>query len=195
MSSPQRLETVIENLKTDESDTAPSEISIGELLSGYGERAYGPLLLIPAFIAVAPTGAIPGMSILTGALILIIGAQMVVNCRAPWFPSRVTSYRFSRARLDSAVVLARPFARWIDTFIKPRLAFMTGSIGLRLVGVVSIGLALTMFPLALLPFAVALPGSALFLLGLGVTARDGLIVGLGYTLAITAFVLPTVWAL
>ena len=47
----------------------------------------------------------------------------------------------------------------------------------------------------LLPFAVAIPGSAVLLIGIGLTTRDGYFALAGLVLAIVALVLPPAWAL
>lgn len=53
-------------------------------------------------------------------------------------------------------------------------------------------MALSMFPLALLPFAVAVPGTAVLLLGVSLVTQDGLIAILGLGVAAIALVLPLV---
>ncbi|MEM9356801.1 MAG: exopolysaccharide biosynthesis protein [Pseudomonadota bacterium] len=190
MSVPDSLDSVLDNLDPSASD---DQVMLRELLDGYGSRAYGPMLLIPAFIAVAPTGAIPGMSLLTGSLIAIVALQMIMQRQTPWIPERLGRYAFSRKRLATAVERAKPYAQWLDGFLKPRLEFLTERWGATVIGIVSILLALSMFPLALLPFAVVLPGTAVALLGIGMTTRDGIVILAGLAIALAVFAIPVVW--
>ncbi|HRX82126.1 MAG TPA: exopolysaccharide biosynthesis protein, partial [Pirellulaceae bacterium] len=79
------------------------------------------------------------------------------------------------------------------TALHRRLSVLTKGPALIGIGVISILLAITFFPLALVPFGVFVPGLAITLLALGVTARDGLLVLLGYAGAIVAIVLMFVY--
>jgi hypothetical protein len=49
-------------------------------------------------------------------------------------------------------------------------------------------LAAVLIPLELVPFAVALPGAAIALIGVALIARDGLLMLLAYVLSAAAFI-------
>ena len=66
--------------------TDGDQVTLGDLLDAFDSRSYGPLLLVPAFIAASPIGGIPGMSIVTGTLIILIAGQMLITTRRPWLP-------------------------------------------------------------------------------------------------------------
>lgn len=163
--------------------TDGSQVSFGEIVKVFGRRSFGPMLLIPAVLAVAPTGAIPGMSLLTGAIIAVLAAQLIVRRKAPFLPTRLLGVTFSRDKVVRTVEQAIPYTRKLDSLLRPRLYFATEPPFLQIIAVVCLVMAATMFPLALLPFAVALPGTAVALMALGLTARDGAIVLFGLTLA------------
>lgn len=165
-------------------DTEGETVSFDDLLGSFGQRAFGPLLLVPAVIAVAPTGAIPGMSILTGSIIALVSAQLLLSRQRPWLPRRLLRFSFSRERLVAAIELLKPYTRWIDKLIRPRLGFALNTPFIQMIALLSFCLGLSMFPLALLPFAVAVPGTSVALLALGLTARDGVLVLLGFGLVI-----------
>lgn len=59
---------------------------------------------------------------------------------------------------------------------------LTGDVGTRVVAVLCMGLALTMPPLELMPFAAALPALAIMTFGLGISVGDGLLVAIGTVL-------------
>lgn len=171
------------------------QVSLRDLLSAFGPRAFGPMLVIPAFVAVAPTGAIPGMSLLTGSLIFLIAVQLLFAMGSPWLPKRLTGYELPQAKLKKSVGKLRPYARRVDRFMRPRLEFLTDFPFLQIIALACCVMALLMFPLALLPFAVAVPGTSVFLLGLGVTARDGVLILAGLVFSLAALGLFFVWFL
>jgi hypothetical protein len=89
----------------------------------------------------------------------------------------------------SALERGRPYARRIDDFLKPSFTQVTDFPATRIIAIVAIALALSMFPLALVPFAVAIPSSAIVLFALGLTARDGRLIIAGFILAALALAL------
>ncbi|MGP1398002.1 MAG: exopolysaccharide biosynthesis protein [Inquilinaceae bacterium] len=175
-------------------ETDGHEASLGEVLDVFAGRAFGPLLLVPALIAVAPTGAIPGMSIVIGTLILLIAIQILVGVRRPWMPQRLLQISFPRRKLVSAVEKSRRTVSWIDRLMSPRLEWLSEPPFVQGVAVICIALAATMYPLALVPFGVAVPGLAIAMLGLGLTAKDGALIVIGFALAaITGWLTAQNW--
>lgn len=167
-------------------ETDGDEASLGDILDVFAGRAFGPLLLVPALLAVAPTGAIPGMSIVIGTLILLIAIQILFGVRRPWMPQRLLQINFPRRKLVSAVEKSRRPVSWIDRLMSPRLEWLSEPPFVQGVAVICIALAATMYPLALVPFGVAVPGLAIAMLGLGLTAKDGALIVIGFALAAIA---------
>ena len=175
------------------SSTDGSKVTFGDILQALDQRSYGPVLLLPALIAVAPTGAIPGMSLVTGAIIFAVALQLFLGRKSPWLPSRFASFSFSRDRLISVIDRSTTYTKWVDKILQPRLTILVSFPVNRVVALICMIMALTMFPLALLPFAVAIPGTSIALLALGLTARDGLVVLLGFICSAAALGLLAYW--
>ncbi len=163
--------------------TGAEHLSFGQILKIFGRRAYGPSLLVPGLLALGPTGAIPGMSILTGAIIGLISLQLVARRSSPWLPARLMRATISRSRLQSAIAKARPVTERIDSWIKPRLLFLSEAPFDRVIALLCLLMALLMFPFAALPFAVAMPAASICLLALGLMSEDGLLILIGAGLA------------
>ena len=53
---------LMDNMYSESGDTT----SLGEVIERFEDRGFGPLLLMPALIALLPTGAIPGVPTLCG---------------------------------------------------------------------------------------------------------------------------------
>lgn len=170
-----------------------SSISFGEAVATFREQAYGPLLLVPSLLALVPViGAIPGVSVLTATLIVLIAGQMLVGRSTPWLPGRLRNVSLSREQLERAVSIMRPYLEALDRWTRPRLLFLSEPPVYLLIPVVCILLALMMYPLAVVPWGVTPPALALTILSIGLTLRDGYVLGAGY--AVTALsVIAGVW--
>ena len=182
------LQSVLEDLET-AGDGDEGEIALGEILDAFEGRSLGVLLTLFGAVAALPViGAIPGMSIVTGGLILVAVAQSLFGgASGIWAPERLRKRRMSREKLGKAVEKARPVARRIDRLLKARLRPLASRAA---VSAASAPLALAFIPLAVVPFGVQAPALAVTLLGLSLMARDGACALVGY-----AFALATVYIL
>ncbi len=152
----------------------PRTVRLGALLDEVAGRAFGPLLLVPALLAILPViGAIPGMSVLTAGLLALIAGQALLGRRQPWMPARLRRLPVRRRPLAEGVTRAEPWLRRIDRVLRPRLTWMTRGPGLLAAMLCVLAMAGLMVPLAVVPFGVMAPGTAVFLVALGVTAEDG----------------------
>jgi hypothetical protein len=158
-------------------------VSLGAILDQVGHRSHGPLLLVPGLIALLPTGAIPTMPTIMGMTILIIAIQMLLAGDHVWLPPRLERLHIRKGRVTTALQKARARATRLDVVLRPRLRILTGRIAARGIAVVAIALALLMPPLEFLPFATAMPSSAIMVLALGLTVGDGVWVMAGLLLA------------
>jgi hypothetical protein len=153
--------------------TDGDNVKVGTLIAAVGRRSYGPVLLLLGFIAVSPITIIPGTSWLVALMTVLFAGQMMLGLERPWLPKRATDFEFPRKYLVNGVDACMPYARWIDTLLKPRLTFLTAAPFAQIVAAACVIAALVTFPLGLVPFGPVLPGLAIMVLGLGITARDG----------------------
>jgi len=160
------------------------KVSLGDLLDNAGHATYGPLLLVPALVALSPLGGIPGVGPVCGTILVLLAVQILFGRRSPWLPGVLLRWSFDRSRLAKTVRSTRDWVRRIDALIGPRWTALTRPPFVQIVAVAIVFLALSFYPLEFIPFATAAPAGAATLLALGLTARDGLLVVLG--LAVTA---------
>jgi hypothetical protein len=154
-------------------------LSVRETLELVGRRAYGPLLLIVGLISISPLTLLPGSTWAVATLTLLISIQLMFHKRTPWMPQAALEMRLSEVQLERFIRAARPTADAVDKVIRPRLQFLADPpwvVGVALLCVLS---ALTTFPLGLVPMAPLAPGLAITFFGLGLTARDGLLLAVG----------------
>jgi len=149
-------------------------ITLGDVLERAGTRAYGPLVLVIGLFGLGPTGAVPGATLVTGSLLLLLALQMVFGRDHPWLPSRLLRLSF-----DSDVIVnhrnrIRDGARRLGKLVVPgRLQALAGTTGGRFAAICLVPLAIIAYPLAVVPFGAAIPMSVCVLFGLALTADDG----------------------
>jgi len=161
-------------------------VSIDDVLERIGTRAFGPLLLICAALAVLPTGAVPPMSLVTGLLIALIGGQLALGRNALWVPGLLRRRTLPASAVQRSTARVRPWAERADKLLGRRLRWVLEAPMIKIVGAVVVLAGLTFVPSAAAPAAVLLPGGAVLIIGLGLTADDGMIVFLGTLLAAAA---------
>jgi hypothetical protein len=161
-------------------------VSVGDLMSEFGRRAFGPLLLAFGMLSLSPLGSIPGASIVFGALIFLIAVQLLFDRRSPWMPSKLSEIDIESSRVRKAVCAMRPSFRQVDRFLKPRWPIFARSPSVQVIAVLCVVLAATMYPLALVPWGVAVPSFAIIVLGLGLTSQDGLVLSFGMVISMLA---------
>lgn len=160
------------------------KLSLGQIVDAFEDRGYGPLILALALIIVLPTGGIPGVPTVIAIAIILIASQLVLARPTPWLPEKIRKLDFNRSKFQKAATKIKPVTRKIDHVLKPRLAKFSAPTAARFIGLGCIILACFMPFLEVVPFADAVPSSAMVLLGLGLTARDGLVVLIGLVLAV-----------
>lgn len=180
-SPPDSLTQVLDEVQKQvgEDSSAPKDMSLGELLGATGRKSYGPLLLIIGLFAISPATIVPGMTWLVAVLTLVVAGQMAVGLKHIWLPRWVLSAKAPRAMVRVGVRGARTWSLRIDGLLRPRLTFLAEPPFVNLIALLCIVAALIMFPLGLIPLAPLAPCLAVVFFGLGITAHDGLWLGLG----------------
>jgi hypothetical protein len=166
-------------LATMHDTTSGEETSIDDVLNAFGRRAYGPVLFIIGLISLSPVGAIPGSSILFGTLVVLMMTQYIARDRAPWVPLWIRQRSISTSQAEEAVAKVQPYLERMETVVRPRFHRLVSSPWTHIAAAVCIVMALTMYPLALVPWGVIPPSLALTLFGLGLMSADGLLIGAG----------------
>ena len=173
--------------------TDGDKVTLGELLEAVHTRSFGPMLLVPALVAASPLGAVPGMSVVTGSVIVLVASQLLLGWNRPWLPQRLLDLEFDRSRLTSARKTMRPWLRWAERPVRARLTRLTEFPFSRAVAACCILLAMSFYPLAVVPFAVFMPATAVCFYALGLTARDGLLVLFALVLTVAVIVTAVVF--
>ncbi len=158
-------------------------VSLGDAVEAFGNRSYGPFLLVPALIEVSPIGGIPGLPTVLAAVIILFAAQMVWGREHLWLPGILRRRSARSETVRKATAKLRGVARRADRWFHGRLPALTGGVFVRIAAAASIVLALTVPPLELLPFASTAPMAAIAAFGLALLVRDGLLMLVAIALA------------
>ncbi len=177
-------------------DARDGELTLGDVLDDLGDRSYGPLFFILGLIILLPIGAVPGVPIVLGGVLVILAVQFVFGLKHPWMPDRFRHLSVTAEKAQAARQRAAPFLRAVDRVVDTRVVWIV-SRPMRVFAAVSIILlSLTMIPLEFVPFGVAVPAAAVSAFGLAIVARDGVLmmVALGFVGG-TSWLLTSVWAM
>lgn len=150
-------------------DTTRPRISIGLLLKALDDRALAALVLIFALPNAIPMP--PGTSSVLGTPLVFLTAQLAL-ARSPWLPKFIANRSVSRPDFAAVVVRLAPWLARAEKLLKPRLLWMTSSIGERFIGLVCLCLSVVL--VLPIPFGNMLPAAAICLMALGLLERDGL---------------------
>lgn len=171
---------VLDELIEAVSDAKQEKVAVRALVSAVGRRTYGPLFLVIGLFAISPATIVPLMTSFTAMVILALAIQMALGLRRPWLPKSILDIEAPRQAMFDFFEKARPTIAKLDgVWLRPRLTFLTKPPFVNLVALCVAGAALITLPLSLIPFAPLAPGIAVVLFGLGMTAKDGLWLGLG----------------
>ena len=162
-------------------------LRMGDLLSGLRQTAFGMLLFVAVLPAFLP---IPGLAgAISGPLVALIGAQLLVCLRKPWLPgflARRGPHRRSVVRFRD---MTARWLRWLEKLVRPRLG---GVLDHPLASAFT-GLLLALLGLLLalpIPFTNYLFGVLLLLFVFALLERDGalmLIAWLAGSIAVVVF--------
>ena len=154
-------------------ETSGETVTLGQLMLIMERRSFGAVILLLGLIAISPLTIVPGATWAVASVTLLFSAQLLFAMRHPYLPDQLLKLKLQRNQLQSFVIASRKLAHTADRLTAPRLRFLTRSpfvIGVAIVCTVS---ALVTFPLGLIPLGPVLPGIAILLMGIGLTARDG----------------------
>jgi hypothetical protein len=160
-----------------------AHLTVGEMMAKIeGADGLGPVLFVLTLPVLLPLP--PGFSMVLALPLLVVAPQIVVGRRRLWMPKALSCRTVDRPALVKLLRRILPLVKRVETVVRPRLGFLTGRIGARLVGVASTVIAIVL--VLPIPFANLVPAVALGFFSLGLTRKDGLFVLAGYGLLVLA---------
>lgn len=154
-------------------------VTLREVIYVLRGRAYSLLLILLSLPFLTPL-PLPGLSTPLGLAIAFIALRLALGQR-PWLPKKLQRKELPAEFFAKVFRFSARVIRLLETFLRPRLAWL-GTTGLlpRLHAVVMLLAALVlMLPLPI-PFSNSFPAWTVMLLAAGMLERDGLFILLGY---------------
>jgi hypothetical protein len=166
---PRRLSDILQDIA--DAPAAPEDrISLGNLIEGFGNRAFGALLFIFA-VPVALPIAIPGISAVLGAPLLFLSWQLMRGREQPWLPEVMRNRSFKRVDFTRMLRRVLPAIRRVERLVGPRLIWLTNRRGEQVIALFAFVLAVVLF--LPIPFGNTVPALAIATMALAVLERDG----------------------
>lgn len=164
----------------------PGPIRVREMVDQLGHRAFGALLFAFSVPNLLPLP--PGSSAFLGLPLILLTPQLALGVKSPWLPRFVAERTLERSTLGRVFGKVVPHLKTVEKLSAPRLAWLFGPVGDRVIGLVCFLLCLIL--ILPIPLGNMLPAAAVAAFSLGLTQRDGALVLLGYLLtAVSAAVL------
>lgn len=171
MSTPHSVGEILDSLE--ETTSRRDKVSVGTIVESFGNRSYGPCLLVPSLLDISPVGAIPGLPTFLALTIAIVAAQMAFGRNHLWLPGFIAHRKIASSKLCKLTAKSRGVGRFMDRHFHGRLKRLTHAPFSRIAAVVIILLCLLVPPLELVPLATTGPMAAIAAFGLAVLVRDG----------------------
>ena len=162
----QRFSEVLNDLASRPSPT----IAISDVLSAFGDRAFGALMLLFAAPNILPLP--PGTSAVLGAPLLFITAQLMLGRSTLWMPAFIRERSIQRDFFALLTAKLSPVLARGERLLKPRLPSLLHPAPERLVGAACLLLAVILF--LPIPFGNIPPAFAISAFALGILERDGI---------------------
>ena len=166
-------------------DNPASNVTLGEILSHLGERAFGFMIFFLAILNCLPMP--PGFSTITGIPILLLALQLLLGERRPHLPKKIRKHNLSRESLAKAVRTIMPGLVHFEKLFRPRWLWLSTPLAER--GIAVLMLLLTaVLALPMPPPFNFLPASAIAIMALGLVERDGIVISVGAVGGVTTLV-------
>ncbi|MEI4231393.1 exopolysaccharide biosynthesis protein [Roseovarius sp. D22-M7] len=165
-----------------ERETGDEQVSVRDVLALLGPRAFTPMLLVPCLALVSPVSAVPGVPSFLSLLVGLVAVQMLFGQTRIWLPRFLLDRAIDAKRLRRAVrYLRRPVAL-IDPWINERMTWLASKPASVPALLIFCAVSFLMPLIEFVPFLTSTLASAMTLFAIGLFARDGLFMLVGYML-------------
>lgn len=160
-------------------DLGSPVVTVGDVITHFGPRAFGALLFVFALPNLLPLP--PGSTTVLGLPLLLFAPQLAVGSPQPWLPRRLQQRAFDAAALRKVGARASVWVQRAEGLTTRRAALMFSPIGTALIGIICTLLAIVL--ILPIPLGNVLPAFTIAVFGLSLVQRDGLLALIGYALA------------
>ena len=169
------------------------DITLGEVVEILREGGFALLLIVFSIPTALPLPAV-GVATVLAIPTLFISFQLTLGLRSLWLPKKIAEKKIKMKNIKKAVDLVMPWLLKLEHFLKPRIFFLSTSLGHKVIGFVCLFFA---FLVALpFPFTNTIPSMGIVIMSIGLLERDGFAIiggmvvgGIGVCLVTAIYVL------
>jgi hypothetical protein len=163
-------------------DSDPT-VTLGEIIHRLGHRAFGAMFFVFAAPNWLPLP--PGTSTFLGFPLVLMTPQMIFGVRGPWLPNFIDERPLKRRQLADAFQKLIPWLQRVEKVSRPRLTFLFGPVGDRVIAFVCFLLSLIL--ILPIPLGNMAPAAAIAVFGLAMIQRDGILALAAYAISALSF--------
>jgi hypothetical protein len=165
-------------LRCSRSQHLAGDLTLGNLLSALGEASFGWSIVVFSLLTLLPLP--PGATLVTALPLLVTTGQMMLGYPHVRLPGRLARLRLDPEKLRRTVLRLRPVTRRLERVLTPRYGMVFARRNERPMGVLLFVVSFALF--LPVPLSGWFPAIALFIVGVGLVERDGLVSVLGLVL-------------
>lgn len=162
-------------------DLAPRNVTLEWLFGKLPHRSFGIILIFLGLVA-----AVPGVCVLGGLGLAILGIQMLMARDAPILPRFLAVQSLPRNRVAPLVNRTVAVIEVLERFVRPRWYMPFGATK-RLVGLIILLLAATIF--IPIPLSNVLPGALAMLVAFAYLEQDGIVLSMALTASVASLLI------
>jgi hypothetical protein len=163
-------------------DSDPT-VTLGEIIHRLGHRAFGAMFFVFAAPNWLPLP--PRTSTFLGFPLVLMTPQMIFGVRGPWLPNFIDERPLKRRQLADAFQKLIPWLQRVEKVSRPRLTFLFGPVGDRVIAFVCFLLSLIL--ILPIPLGNMAPAAAIAVFGLAMIQRDGILALAAYAISALSF--------
>ncbi|HKL68682.1 exopolysaccharide biosynthesis protein [Salibaculum sp.] len=175
---PRRPSLSLPILRISRSQHDAGTLTVGTLLAALGEASFGWAIVVFSLLTFLPLP--PGSSLITALPLLVITGQMIVGFPHVRLPRVLARKPLDPEKLRRAVLRLRPVTRRLERVLVPRYTLLFARRNERPLGLLLFVIAFALF--LPVPFSGWFPALSLFIVGVGLVERDGLVCMIGLAL-------------
>ena len=166
------------------------QITVGQIIDALGDRSFAALLLFFAGLNLLPLP--PGATLVTGAPMLLIAAQMVWGSPRVWMPHIVRDKAISADKFKSGIDWIAPRLLRLEKLIRPRYWPFWHRQGEIIIGIMT--LLLSIIVTLPIPLGNWFPALSIAFVSLALSERDGIMLAIGTAVGIFSIAVITLLA-
>ena len=174
---PEKLSELLRHV----SASAGDKISLGVIADAMADRSFGAFLVVFCLPNLIPLP--PGATFILGLPLVFIAFQMAFSrLDTIWLPKRLHDFAFDNKAFSNVLDRFEPWMERAERYITPRFWPKKSRLYERFIGIFALLLAVVIF--LPIPLGNLGPSYALALIGLGLTERDGITLGIGLAIGL-----------